>query len=40
MKASSHIRDMISRVHEQTQELPLLFSNVDMNQLIQEVLIR
>lgn len=38
MKASSHIRDMISRVHEQTQELPLRVTNVDVNLLIADVL--
>jgi signal transduction histidine kinase len=38
MNASTHIRDMISRVHEQTQELPLRVSQVDVNLLIQDVL--
>ncbi|WNR42588.1 sensor histidine kinase [Paenibacillus roseipurpureus] len=38
MKASSHIREMISRVHEQTQELPLRFTQIDMIQLIHDVL--
>ncbi|OCT12393.1 hypothetical protein A8709_31700 [Paenibacillus pectinilyticus] len=38
MNASSHIRDMISRVHEQTQELPLRLSEVYVQQLIADVL--
>lgn len=39
MGASSHIRDMISRVHEQTQELPLRVTSVDLSELINEVLL-
>jgi len=38
MKASSHIRDMIGRVHEQTQELPIQAAPVPLNELLQEVI--
>ncbi|CAN7711190.1 sensor histidine kinase [Paenibacillus sp. LjRoot56] len=38
MNASRHIQEMISRVHEQTQELPLRISQVDVVQLLQDVL--
>ena len=38
MNASRHIQDMISRVHEQTQELPLRVSQVDVRQLILDVI--
>ncbi|OPH60756.1 hypothetical protein BC351_16285 [Paenibacillus ferrarius] len=37
MNASMHIRDMISRVHEQTQELPLRVSPVHLTALLQDV---
>lgn len=37
--ASMHIRDMISRVHEQTQELPLRVSPVHLAELVTEVLL-
>ncbi|MEW9699181.1 ATP-binding protein [Paenibacillus sp. SI8] len=36
--ASIHIRDMISRVHEQTQEIPLRIGPVLLNDLIDNVL--
>ncbi|NOV01966.1 sensor histidine kinase [Paenibacillus planticolens] len=39
MGASSHIRDMITRVHEQTQELPLRVSSVHLGDLLEEVLL-
>lgn len=39
MGASQHIRDMISRVHEQTQELPLRVTPVHISELIDEVLL-
>ncbi|MBP1962136.1 sensor histidine kinase [Paenibacillus aceris] len=39
MGASQHIRDMISRVHEQTQELPLRVSAVHLGDLLEEVLL-
>ncbi|NEW06253.1 HAMP domain-containing histidine kinase [Paenibacillus sp. SYP-B3998] len=38
MGASMHIRDMISRVHEQTQELPIRVSPVNMEELLIEAL--
>ncbi|MDR6549317.1 HAMP domain-containing sensor histidine kinase [Paenibacillus qinlingensis] len=38
MNASRHIQDMISRVHEQTQELPLRVSQVNVRQLMIEVM--
>ncbi|MFD0695051.1 ATP-binding protein [Paenibacillus sp. GCM10027628] len=38
MHASMHIRDMISRVHEQTQELPLKATTVKLDELLTEVL--
>ncbi|MDD9267477.1 sensor histidine kinase [Paenibacillus sp. GCM10023248] len=38
MGASTHIRDMITRVHEQTQELPLRMAPVRLGELIDEVL--
>ncbi|WP_188174535.1 sensor histidine kinase [Paenibacillus sedimenti] len=38
MNASMHIRDMISRVHEQTQELPLKTTPVKLEELLSEVL--
>lgn len=39
MGASQHIRDMISRVHEQTQELPLRISAVHLGDLLEEALL-
>lgn len=39
MGASQHIRDMISRVHEQTQELPLRVTPVPIGELLEEVLL-
>lgn len=39
MGASSHIRDMISRVHEQTQELPLRVTSVPLTELVDDVLV-
>jgi signal transduction histidine kinase len=39
MGASLHIRDMISRVHEQTQELPLRVSPVNLTELLNEALL-
>ncbi|SDO10242.1 Histidine kinase-, DNA gyrase B-, and HSP90-like ATPase [Paenibacillus sp. yr247] len=39
MGSSTHIRDMISRVHEQTQELPLRVSPVHLVELMDEVLL-
>lgn len=39
MGASQHIRDMISRVHEQTQELPVRVTPVHIGELLEEVLL-
>ncbi|WP_187274184.1 HAMP domain-containing sensor histidine kinase [Paenibacillus sp. N3.4] len=39
MGASMHIRDMITRVHEQTQELPLRNSQVNLADLLNDVLL-
>jgi signal transduction histidine kinase len=38
MGASMHIRDMISRVHEQTQELPIRVTPMKLDDLLAEVL--
>ncbi|MFC5447920.1 sensor histidine kinase [Paenibacillus aestuarii] len=38
MKASGHIREMIGRVHEQTQELPIQATLVPLGELLQEVI--
>jgi signal transduction histidine kinase len=36
-RASEHIREMISKVHEQTQDMALQLSNVQVNSLINEI---
>ncbi|MGG1515293.1 ATP-binding protein [Paenibacillus oryzisoli] len=38
VSATTHIRDMISRVHEQTQELPLRKGQVDLKHLLEDVI--
>jgi signal transduction histidine kinase len=38
LTASEHIRDMIGRVHEQTQEIPLIPSVVPLSEMLQGIL--